>query len=114
MTVINIEDQKRQWLTYGVECMACHHEWQAVVHKDKMTGLECPKCGAMEGSVSPEEFIARFWYWRTSAFSNANLLDCNHTTQQVYRRYAIDLMLNLRAAGFDIAPSLSLTSPKEE
>lgn len=107
MKVIDIEEHRRRWHTYGVECMECRREWQAVCHTNKMTGLECPSCGKMAGAVDPVEFIARFWYWRTSAWENANLLDCNHTTQEVYRSYARDLHLNLRAAGFDVLPRTS-------
>lgn len=101
--VTNIEDHRRAWHTYAVVCGACGHEWQGVLHVDRMTGLECPKCGEFMGAAHFIEAAARYMYWRSSAWENANLLDTNNDTQRHWRRQATELFGFLQRAGWRVS-----------
>lgn len=101
--VTDIEDHRRAWHTYAVVCGACGHEWQGVLHTDRMTGLECPKCGESMGAPHYVEVAARFLYNRNSAFENANLLDCNAMTQRIWRERAAELFGFLTRAGWRVS-----------
>lgn len=41
-----------QWLSGPAVCLACGHEWEAVAPLSAdLSKLECPRCGAMSGSL---------------------------------------------------------------
>lgn len=101
-TIVDIDDQKRAWCTYNVRCLSCKHEWHAVLHRTRLTELECPVCKNMAGEANTAEFIARWLYWRTASFGNANLLDCNFSVQEMWRDRAADMIEAMRLAGWEI------------
>lgn len=49
--VVNLDDHKEVWLPATCLCVNCSHLWDAVVHEERMTRLECPECGEMKGAV---------------------------------------------------------------
>lgn len=49
--IVNIEDKRKVWLPCECLCVACSNKWDAVIHRDKHTKLECPECHLMFGAV---------------------------------------------------------------
>ena len=49
--IIDLEDKREVWLACECLCVSCSHKWDAVIHKDRQTKLECPECRLMFGAV---------------------------------------------------------------
>lgn len=45
------EEQADPHLQGPVRCLACRHEWPAVVPAGRYGALECPECGLLKGTL---------------------------------------------------------------
>lgn len=49
--IIDLEDRREVWLACECLCVSCSHKWDAVIHKNRQTKLECPECRLLLGAV---------------------------------------------------------------